>query len=43
MERDADREAFKKQTQAAGIRRMVKRGDAWLPVSVGKSYYNSLN
>ena len=43
MECDADREAFKKQTQTAGIRRLVKRGDAWLPVSVGKSYYNSLN
>lgn len=43
MERDAEREAFKKQTQETGLRRLVKRGDAWLPVRVGKSYYNSLN
>lgn len=43
MERDADREAFRKQTVESGIRRLVTRGDAWLPVSVGKSYHNSLN
>ena len=43
MERDADREAFRKQTQESGLQRLVKRGDAWLPIRVGKSYYNSLN
>jgi len=43
MERDADREAFSKQTQATGIQRLVKRGDVWLPLRVGKVYYNSLN
>lgn len=26
-----------------GLRRKVKRGDAWFPIRVGKSYYNSLN
>ena len=43
MERDADRETFRKQTQESGLQRLVKRGDAWLPIRVGKSYYNSLN
>ena len=26
-----------------GLQRKVKRGDAWWPVKMGKSYYNSLN
>ncbi len=43
MEYYAEKEAFRKQTQSMGIGRKVKRGDAWFPVRVGKSYYNSLN
>ena len=38
-----EKETFRRQTAAVGIRRKVKRGDAWLPVRVGRSYYNSLN
>jgi len=29
--------------EAIGMQRLVSRGDAWLPVRIGKSYYNSLN
>lgn len=43
MEYSCEKEEFRRQTEALGIQRKVKRGDAWLPVSVGKSYYNSLN
>lgn len=38
-----EKEAFRKQTETMGVQRKVKRGDAWFPVKVGKSYYNSLN
>lgn len=43
MEYYAEKETFRKQTEATGIQRKVKRGDAWFPLRVGKSYYNSLN
>ena len=43
MEYNADKEAFRKQTEAMGMQRLVKRGDAWWPLRVGRSYYNSLN
>jgi len=38
-----EKEEFRRQTEAIGIQRKVKRGDAWFPVAVGRSYYNSLN
>ena len=38
-----EKEAFRKQTETMGVQRKVKRGDAWFPVKIGKSYYNSLN
>ena len=38
-----EKEAFRRQTEMIGLRRKVKRGDAWFPLRVGKSYYNSLN
>ncbi|WP_036905651.1 AAA domain-containing protein [Prevotella sp. AGR2160] len=38
-----EKEAFRKQTETIGLQRKVKRGDAWFPVSVGRSYYNALN
>ena len=43
LEYSAEREAFRKQTEATGLARMVKRGDAWFPLRVAQSYYNSLN
>ena len=43
MEYATEKENFRRQTEAAGIARKVKRGDAWLPVKFGRTYYNSLN
>ncbi len=43
MEYEEEKKAFMQQKEAIGIRRLVSRGDAWLPVRIGRSYYNSLN
>ena len=43
MEYQTEKEAFRKQTEEMGLQRKVKRGDAWYPLKMGKSYYNSLN
>ncbi|MCR5643740.1 MAG: AAA family ATPase [Prevotella sp.] len=43
LEYETEKEAFRKQTEEIGMQRKVKRGDAWWPVRLGKSYYNSLN
>jgi len=43
MEYETEKEAFRLQTEQMGIMRKVKRGDAWWPVKVSRSYYNSLN
>lgn len=34
---------FEQQTEAMGIGRKIKRGMCWYPLSIGRSYYNSLN
>jgi len=43
MEYYVEKEAFRKQTEAVGIGRKIKRGDAWYPLRIGKRYYNSMN
>lgn len=43
LEYYTEKEAFRKLTEQMGMQRKVKRGDAWLPLQVGKSFYNSLN
>ena len=43
LEYQTEKEAFCKQTEEIGMQRRVKRGDAWWPVRIGRSYYNSLN
>lgn len=43
LEYQTEKETFRKQTEEMGVQRKVKRGDAWWPLKVGKSYYNSLN
>ena len=43
LEYETEKVAFRQQTEQIGIERKVKRGDAWWPVRVDKSYYNSLN
>ena len=43
LEYNTEKEAFRQQTEQIGMERKVKRGDAWWPVKVSRSYYNSLN
>ena len=43
LEYQSEKETFRKQTEEMGLQRKVKRGDAWYPLKMGKSYYNSLN
>ena len=42
-EYETEKAAFQRDTELMGIDRKVKRGDCWYPVSVGRSYYNSLD
>ena len=43
IEYEAEKEAFRLQTESMGLQRKIKRGDVWYPLTIGKSYYNSLN
>lgn len=43
LEYYTEKEAFRKLTEQMGMQQKVKRGDAWFPLQVGKSFYNSLN
>ena len=38
-----EKEAYRLHTQSIGLARKVTRGDAWYPLHVGRSYYNSVN
>jgi len=38
-----EKEAYRLHTQNMGLARQVTRGDAWYPLSMGRTYYNSLN
>ena len=43
MEYEEEKKAFDQKVDAIGMQRRLKRGDAWWPVRVVRSYYNSLN
>lgn len=43
IEYNHEKEEFRKQTETMGVERKVRRGDVWFPISIGRSYYNSLN
>ena len=43
IEYNHEKEEFRKQTETMGVERKIRRGDAWYPVAIGASYYNSLN
>ncbi|MDE6653015.1 MAG: AAA family ATPase, partial [Muribaculaceae bacterium] len=43
MEYEYEKEEFRRQTEQMGVLRKVKRGMCWWPVTVGRSYYNSMN
>ena len=41
-EYEFEKEQFQRQTQNMGVQKKVRRGMCWYPLSVGRSYYNSL-
>ena len=43
MEYQEEKEAYRQQTESIGLARKVTRGDAWYPLRLGRTYYNSLN
>ena len=43
LERDSEREEFKRLSQALGIEHNIARGNCHYPLRLGRSYYNSLN
>lgn len=43
LEYATEKETFRLQTESVGLERKIKRGDAWWPLRIGRSYYNSLN
>lgn len=42
-EYEYEKQAFQRDTEMMGIDRKVKRGDCWFAITVGRSYYNSLD
>ncbi len=43
LEYETEKDEFRQQTEERGLNRMVKRGDVWLPLRIGNTFYNSLN
>ena len=43
MEYEEEKCQYQQLTEAVGVLRRVQRGDAWIPLRVGRNYYNSLN
>ncbi len=43
MEYEAEKEDYRINTEKMPIKRRIRRGICWYPVTAGRSYYNSLN
>ena len=43
LEYREEKEAYRQQTESIGLARKVTRGDAWYPLKIGRTYYNSIN
>lgn len=43
LEYESEREAFSRLTEKIGVTRLADRGNAWFPLNIGRSYFNSLN
>ena len=43
MEYEEEKKAFQQKVDAIGLQRRIAQGNAWWPIRVGRSYYNSLN
>ena len=38
-----EKEEFQRLTEATGVKHKVERGMAWFPLTLGRSYHNSLD
>ena len=43
LEYQEEKEAYQLHTQSLGLARKVTRGDAWFPLHIGRTYFNSIN
>ena len=43
LEYQEEKEAYRQQTESIGLACKVTRGDAWFPLHIGRTYYNSIN
>ena len=43
LEYQEEKEAYRQLTESIGLARKVTRGDAWFPLHIGRTYYNSIN
>ena len=43
LEYQEEKEAYRLHTQSMGLARKVTRGDAWFPLNIGRTYFNSIN
>ena len=43
VEYQEEKEAYRLHTESIGLARKVTRGDAWYPLRLGRTYYNSMN
>ncbi len=43
LEYEYEKATYRREQEVIGIDRKVKRGDCWWPVTIGRSYYNSLD
>ena len=43
LEYQEEKEAYRLHTESIGLARKVTRGDAWHPLHIGRTYYNSIN
>ena len=43
LEYQEEKEAYRLHSEAVGLARKVTRGDAWYPLKMGRTYYNSIN
>lgn len=43
IEYDEEKMAFSEITARIGLKRLAERGNAWMPIRISRSFYNSLN
>ncbi len=43
LEYQSEKESYCRMTEKIGVSRLADRGDAWFPLRIGRTYYNSLN